>query len=232
MARELIFITGATGFVGSATVIAVVKGGYRLRICLRKHPDRLQALLSDYSEQYEALFKGHLNGVDYVIYLAHPLPDGTDKEYYFTPAVKLTTVLLKEAARVPSIKKVVITSSIAALMPLDGIPPEFRKAAKSQFILVTRHPVFVYGCNPTQTAAKEIEESSNAHIKALDLAIPDESRYLLSGKGGNWTERIEEEFLSTDSGKAEAELGMQWRSWDRMVRDDVVDQQLEFKKGE
>ncbi|KAE8131092.1 hypothetical protein BDV38DRAFT_290667 [Aspergillus pseudotamarii] len=333
MARGLIFITGATGFVGSATAIAAVKAGYRLRICLRKHSDRLPALLSEYSEQVEyitisdwtdeALFKGHLDGADYVIHLAHPLPSGTDKEYYFTPAVKVTAALLKEAARVPSIKKVVITSSIAALMPLDGIPPggvvkedndwdfnvneaedftasddprgipmrlyhaskllanrtawEFRKAAEPQYALVTLHPVFVYGRNPTQTAAKEIEESSNgllwyaimagiphhsysqvpgvhiddvveAHIKALDPAIPDGSRYLLSGKCGNWKEvanliqreysglgakitvDIEEEFLSTDSGKAEAELGMQWRSWDQMVRD-VVDQQLEFMKA-
>jgi nucleoside-diphosphate-sugar epimerase len=63
-----------------------------------------------------------LDGADYVIHLAHPIPSGPDKEYYFTPAVKATTALLQEAARVPSIKKVVITSSIAALMPLNGIP--------------------------------------------------------------------------------------------------------------
>lgn len=154
---------------------------------------------------------------------------------------------------------------------------EFRKAAKPKYALVTLHPVFVYGRNPTQTAAKEIEESSNgllwyaimagiphhsysqvpgvhiddvveAHIKALDPAIPDGSRYLLSEKGGSWKEvanlihreypdlgaritaDIAEEFLSTDSGKAEAELGMRWRSWDQMVRD-VVDQQLELMRG-
>ncbi|KAE8404071.1 hypothetical protein BDV37DRAFT_283118 [Aspergillus pseudonomiae] len=333
MTRELIFITGATGFIGSVTAIAALKAGYHLRICLRKPSDRLQALLSGYSEQVAfvtvpdltepAAFKGELDGADYVIHLAHPLPSGTDKEYYFTPAVKTTTALLKEAARVPSIKKVVITSSIAALMPLDGIPPgsvvkedndwdfdidemedfkasndprgipmrlyhaskllanrtacEFRKIEKPHYALVTLHPVFVYGPNPLQTAAEEIEESSNgllwyaimtgtphhsysqvpgvhiddvvdAHLKALDPAIPDGSRYLLSGKGTTWKEvadiiqqnypslgaqitpHIEEEFLSTDSSKAETELGIEWRSWGQMVRD-VVDQQLSFVKG-
>jgi hypothetical protein len=45
--------------------------------------------------------------------------------------------------------------------------------------------------------------------------------------GAKITPDIEEEFLPTDSSKAEAELGLRWRSWDRMVRD-VVDQQLEF----
>ncbi|KAF7171587.1 hypothetical protein CNMCM5623_003956 [Aspergillus felis] len=330
MARQLVFITGATGFIGSATAIAALKAGYRLRICVRKPSDKLQDLLSGYSEQVEfvtvsdwtaeAEFRGQLDGADYVIHLAHPLPSGTDKEFYFTPAVKATTALLKEASRVPSIKKIVITSSIAALMPLDGIPSggvikedndwdfevdetedftasndprgipmrlyhaskllanktawEFWKTAKPQYALVTLHPAFVYGCNPAQTTAEEIQESSNgllwyaimagiphhsysqvpgvhisdvveAHLKALDPAIPGGSRYLLSVKGGTWkevadviqqnyselgakiTRNIEEEFLSTDSSKAEAELGMQWRSWDEMVRD-VVDQQLKF----
>jgi nucleoside-diphosphate-sugar epimerase len=93
-----------------------------------------------------------------------------------------------------------------------------------------------------------IDDVVEAHLKALDPAIPDGSRYLLSAKGGTWKEvaeiiqqnypdlgakitpDIEEEFLPTDSSKAEAELGLRWRSWDRMVRD-VVDQQLEFVKG-
>ncbi|RHZ55812.1 ketoreductase sphI [Aspergillus thermomutatus] len=333
MAGELIFITGATGFIGSATAVAALKAGYRLRICLRKPSDKLQALLSGDSERVEfvtvtdwtdgAIFRGKLDGADYVVHLAHPLPSGTDKELYFTPAVKATTALLQEAARVPSIKKVVITSSVAALMPLDGVPPggivkednawdfevdetedftasndprgvpmrlyhaskllanktawEFRQTAKPHYALVTLHPVFVYGRNPVQTSAEQIQESSNgllwytimtgiphyshsqvpgvhvddvveAHLKALDPAIPDGSRYLLTGKAGTWKEvanvvqrycsdlgakitpGIEEEFLPTDSSKAEAELGMRWRSWDQMVRD-VVDQQLEFVKA-
>jgi nucleoside-diphosphate-sugar epimerase len=53
MAGELIFITGATGFVGSATALAALKAGYRLRVCVRKASEKLQALLSEYSEQVE-----------------------------------------------------------------------------------------------------------------------------------------------------------------------------------
>lgn len=349
MAHPLVFITGATGFLGSATAVAALKAGYRLRICVRKPSDELQNLLSGYSEQVEFVtvadwtaegaFRGLLDGADYVIHLAHPIPSGPEKEYYFTPAVKATTALLREAARVPSIKKVVVTSSIAALMPLDGIPSggvikgafsgllgrayrtwtdiipedndwdfdvdetedfaasndprgipmrlyhaskllanqtawEFRKTAKPPYALVTLHPAFVYGRNPVQTTAEAIQESSNgllwhaimtgvphhsysrvpgvhiddvveAHLRALDPAIPDGSRYLLAAKGGTWKEvadviqrdysylgakitpDIEEEFLSTDSSQAEAELGMRWRAWEQMVRD-VVDQQLEF----
>jgi nucleoside-diphosphate-sugar epimerase len=132
MAAELIFITGATGFIGSATALAALKAGFRLRVCLRKPSEKLEAVLSEYSQQVEyvivpditdeSAFKGKLDGADYVLHLASPLTHGTDKESYFGPAVKGTTAVLSEAARVASIKKVVVTSSIAALIPLNGLP--------------------------------------------------------------------------------------------------------------
>jgi nucleoside-diphosphate-sugar epimerase len=133
MSNQLIFITGATGFIGSATALEALKAGYRLRICLRKPSEQLEALLSEYNNQIEFVtvpdlteetaFDDKLNGVDYVLHLASPLPHGTNKENYFPPAVKGTTAVLKAAAKVSSIKKVVVTSSIAALIPLTGIPP-------------------------------------------------------------------------------------------------------------
>lgn len=132
MSQGLIFITGASGFIGSATALEAVKAGYRLRICLRKPSEQLETLLSAYSKQIEfvivpditdeSAFDGKLHGVDYVFHLASPLLHGTDKETYFKPAVEGTTALLKAAAKVPSIKKVVVTSSIAALIPLTGLP--------------------------------------------------------------------------------------------------------------
>lgn len=132
MSNELIFITGATGFIGSATAVAALKAGYRLRVCLRKQSEQLETLLSEYSDQVEFVivpdltdetaFDDKLNGVDYVLHLASPLPHGTDKQSYFPPAVKGTTTLLKAAAKVPTIKKIVVTSSIAALIPMSGLP--------------------------------------------------------------------------------------------------------------
>ncbi|KAJ5208402.1 hypothetical protein N7449_002781 [Penicillium cf. viridicatum] len=132
MSAPLIFITGATGFIGSTTAVEALKAGYRLRIGIRKKSDKLEAILSNYREQVEfvtvpdlteeAAFRGKLDGVDYVLHLASPLAQSSDKEALFGPAVKGTLAVLKEAAKVPSIKKVVITSSIASLVPLLGIP--------------------------------------------------------------------------------------------------------------
>ncbi|OGM47810.1 reductase [Aspergillus bombycis] len=132
MSQGLIFITGASGFIGSATAVEALKAGYRLRVCLRRPSPQLQSLLSKYGNQVEYVFisdltdemafPDKLDGVDFVLHLASPLPHGTDKETYFTPAVKGTTALLKAANKVSSIRKVVITSSMAALTPLTGVP--------------------------------------------------------------------------------------------------------------
>ncbi|KAJ5979539.1 hypothetical protein N7501_002881 [Penicillium viridicatum] len=132
MSASLIFITGATGFIGSATAIEALKAGYRLRVGVRRKSEKLESVLSEYGEQVEfvtipdlteeAAFRGKLDGVDYILHLASPLAHGSDKDAFFGPAVKGTLAVLKEAAKVPSIKKVVVTSSIAALIPLVGLP--------------------------------------------------------------------------------------------------------------
>ncbi|PYI14846.1 NAD(P)-binding protein, partial [Aspergillus violaceofuscus CBS 115571] len=327
MPAPLIFITGATGFIGSATAVHALKSGYRLRIAVRRKSEKLESLLSEYREQLEfvivpnlteeAAFRGKLDGVDYVLHLASPLANGTDKEAFFPPAVKGTLAVLKEAAKVPGIKKVVVTSSIASLIPLTGLPDggviredndwdfavdatadfvdpsnpaatpmtlyraskllannatwEFWRTENPQYSLVTLHPSFVFGHNLVQSAAKEIEAGSNgiiwgsvmggvplggitgvhvqdvaeAHIKALDPKIKNGTKYLLSGPPTTWkevariahefypnvgvklTERAEGASMPTDTTKAEVELGMQWRSWEEMVRN-VMDQQLGF----
>ncbi|GKZ24856.1 hypothetical protein AbraIFM66951_001701 [Aspergillus brasiliensis] len=132
MSQPLVFITGATGFIGSGTALEALKAGYRLRIGVRKRSEKLEDVLSGHKDQLEfvtipdltdqAAFSGKLDGVDFVLHLASPLARGTDKDAIFTPAVNGTLALLREAAKVPSIKKVVITSSIAALIPITGIP--------------------------------------------------------------------------------------------------------------
>ncbi|OGE55284.1 hypothetical protein PENARI_c004G04769 [Penicillium arizonense] len=326
MSKGLIFITGATGFIGSATAAEALKAGYQLRICLRKPSEHLQSVLSEYKNQIEFVtvpdltsetaFDDKLNGVDYVLHLASPLTHGTNKETYFIPAVKATTLLLKAAAKVPSIKKVVVTSSIAALIPMTGIPAggvikedndwdfsvdengsfedpqdpagtpmrlyraskllannatwDFWATTKPHYALVTLHPAFVFGHNLMQTSAEEVATGSNgllwslvmqgnpagsngvhiqdvaeAHIKVLDPEIPDGSKYLLAGpmatgseiasivkklypdSGAKITEDIQLSPMPVDTAKAEAELGIQWRSWEAMVKE-VMDQQLGF----
>lgn len=60
--------------------------------------------------------------MDFVLHLASPLARSTDPDAVFTSVVNGALALLREAAKVPNIKKVVITSSIASLVPVTGVP--------------------------------------------------------------------------------------------------------------
>ncbi len=124
MSSELIFVTEATGFIGAATALAALQA---------VQVEKLKDIFSDYANKIEFVivpditadgaFAKVLNGVDYILHLASPLARSTDPKQIFPPAIEGTVGILRDAAKVPSIKKVVITSSIAALVPLNG-PPE------------------------------------------------------------------------------------------------------------
>ena len=132
MPTELIFITGVTGFVGSAVALEALNAGYNLRICLRRPSRKVENLLSEYHHQIEyvivpdftedSAFRGKLDDAAYILHVASPVPSSVDKQTYLNPAVKGTMAILREATMVKTIKKIVITSSDAALFPIDGPP--------------------------------------------------------------------------------------------------------------
>lgn len=136
MSSGLIFVTGASGFIGCATALEALKAGYSLRLSVRSEGQisRIKSALSSYLGNLQFVvipditkpdvFSGHLVGVDYVLHIASPLPKGISKDDYFPGAINGTTAILSEAAKVASIKRVVITSSIASLMPLGGPPSD------------------------------------------------------------------------------------------------------------
>src|SRR5262249_7514481 len=63
--------------------------------------------------------------VKYVIHIASPITTGDKltqaqfKEYFIKPAVQGTIGMLESAAKSPSIRRIVITSSTAALIPFE-----------------------------------------------------------------------------------------------------------------
>jgi len=125
--------THAAGFIGSAVAFEVLNAGYRLRISVRREsqiPELKAQFLQDEDKvdfviipdiTQESSFAGKLDGADYVLHIASPI-HGDNKESYFGPAGEGTTAILKEAVKVDSIKRIVITSSIAALIPVTGVP--------------------------------------------------------------------------------------------------------------
>ncbi|TVY81307.1 putative uncharacterized oxidoreductase [Lachnellula suecica] len=133
MSRELVLITGISGFVGYATLVLTLESGYRVRGVVRKSsqidtikhtlPEKLHPLLefavvADVSSE-NALEKA-MEGVNYIMHIASPGPS-TSQEWerdYLRPAIDNTVSVLSAANGSPSVKRVIITSSAAALVPI------------------------------------------------------------------------------------------------------------------
>ncbi|KAL5344293.1 hypothetical protein ACLOAV_010722 [Pseudogymnoascus australis] len=125
-------ITGATGFVGFAVLLQALRTGYRVRISVRhesqaeeiKQHAKIQPYVSslqvvvvpDITE--DGAFDAALAGVTYIEHVASPLPNPTDnvERDIITPAIRGTTSILTSALKVPSIRRVVITSSVVAIL--------------------------------------------------------------------------------------------------------------------
>ncbi|RAH42560.1 flavonol reductase [Aspergillus brunneoviolaceus CBS 621.78] len=132
---SLVLITGATGFIGSQVVWDVLKAGYRVRLVVRRaeQATKLERIYDRYAKELEfavvpdltidGCFDEPLQGADYALHLASPLPGAGDD--LLSPAVRGTVSILHSALKVPSIKKVVVTASALSIIPLgptrDGL---------------------------------------------------------------------------------------------------------------
>ncbi|KAK0737209.1 hypothetical protein B0T21DRAFT_383227 [Apiosordaria backusii] len=131
-----IFITGGTGFIGSQVVLDSLKAGHQLRLSIRRESqaEEVKSRFSQHASQLdfvvipniantEAIRSALSNDIDAIFHLASPMPGkGEDfKTEYLQPAVEGTEAILNAAADAPTVKRVVIMSSLLALMPLGGM---------------------------------------------------------------------------------------------------------------
>ncbi|KAF1358047.1 NAD dependent epimerase/dehydratase [Lizonia empirigonia] len=135
MSQPLVFITGATGFIGSHVVSQSLAAGYRVRLSVRKESQisTLRKLFSEHTANLDFTvipdfvspdrFSKALEDVTYVFHLASPMPGkGSDFQTdYLEPAVQGTIALLDAAKNADTIKRTVIVSSALALLPLGAL---------------------------------------------------------------------------------------------------------------
>lgn len=135
MTKPLVFITGATGFIGSHVVASTLDAGYRVRVSVRKAEQEaiVRGRYPEYAGDIETTvipdlarpdaFNQSLGGVDYIFHLASPMPGrGSDiHRDYVNPAVEATLSILRAAQEFAQVKKVVIVSSVLALTPVDAL---------------------------------------------------------------------------------------------------------------
>jgi dihydroflavonol-4-reductase len=138
--RSLVLVTGGSGFIGVYCILQLLEASYRVRTTVRslqREADVRNMLKNGGMEAGEALsfFAADLNadagwqeavtGCDYVLHVASPFPTDApkDEEELIRPAREGTLRVLR-AAREAGVKRVVVTSSFAAVA--YGHPPTDR----------------------------------------------------------------------------------------------------------
>jgi nucleoside-diphosphate-sugar epimerase len=145
---NLVLITGSTGHVGFQVLLTALQAGYQVRASVRSD-SKAQSILDNKIFKAAKIPAGQLTftnvsditvpgafdeavkDVEYIIHVASPIPrSGLDLKDYeealITPAVQGTVGILDSAAKSNKIKRVVITSSVVAIIPvteLVGLAP-------------------------------------------------------------------------------------------------------------
>jgi nucleoside-diphosphate-sugar epimerase len=137
--EELILITGATGHLGFKTLLDALHAGYRVRAAVRSEA-KANTIISNEDFKALGLPSGQLEfivvpdlatpgaydmavkDVKAIIHIASPITTGgkltADQydEYFIKPAISGTLGMLKSAAGSPTVERIVITSSVVAII--------------------------------------------------------------------------------------------------------------------
>ncbi|KFA55424.1 hypothetical protein S40293_09834 [Stachybotrys chartarum IBT 40293] len=137
MLKQLLVITGVSGHVGFRVLVEALSRGFSVRAVIRR-PEQAEPIKSSRSIQQHLedlelvvipdllasdAFDTVLIGAYGVIHVASPLPISTDnfRRDLIDPAVTATLNVLRSAKQVHSIKRIVVTSSIATLLSWEYI---------------------------------------------------------------------------------------------------------------
>lgn len=131
MSNELVLVTGGSGFIGAHCILQLLDAGYRVRTTVRSLKregdvrallkeggadpgDRLSFIAADLMS--DAGWPEAVAGCDFVLHVASPLPTTVpkDENELIVPAREGTVRVLR-AARNAGVKRVVLTSSFAAI---------------------------------------------------------------------------------------------------------------------
>lgn len=179
MANDLVLITGGNGHIGLRALVYALEAGYRVRAAVRsqakadlislapsvqklKSADNLTfTIVPDLLKQ--GAYDEAVKNVKYIIHIASPITNNISEDKYEThliqPALRGTLGILEAAQQSPTVKRVVITSSIVAIMSWnDFFVEETGKVFKEQ----SRTP------DPTGPYGNEFEAYSASKVIALN----------------------------------------------------------------
>lgn len=183
-----ILITGATGLIGFRILLAALAAGYNVRYTVRSEGkakivssnpaiqqlapgSRLSSIIiPDFT--VEGAFNSALEGVTHVIHAGSPVPVPTYDltTQVFQPTVNISSGLISSALKTPSIRRVVITSSIVANLGLT--PPPNAVSASTRVPLPNPFPstfndvfeAYVLGKMVEMHNSDEVVKTCNPHF--------------------------------------------------------------------
>jgi nucleoside-diphosphate-sugar epimerase len=141
MANDLVLLTGGTGYLGYLTLIALLKSGYRVRLAVRSaskiarveagpsfkalKPSVEWVIVPDMTAN--GAYDEAVKGVKYIVHCASPIPTfgaepiPTEKlaEHFLHQATKGDVGMLESAQSAGTVKRIVMTSSVVAIIPFD-----------------------------------------------------------------------------------------------------------------
>jgi nucleoside-diphosphate-sugar epimerase len=126
-----------TGFVGFKTLLTALQAGHNVRAIIRK-PSQSQPILSHVKIAPHAssldfaivpdlasdgAFDSVLTNVVAILHIANPLAVETEnyKRDVIDPAIRMCTSILHSALKIPTVRRVVMCSSLVTLLPLAGL---------------------------------------------------------------------------------------------------------------
>lgn len=137
---EPVLVTGASGFVGSAVARALIERGANVRLLVRATSDRtnlsgLDAELAEGDIRDQASVERAAQGMRYLFHVAADYrlwaPDPED----IVRNNRVGTLAVMAAAKAAGVERIVYTSSVATLKPLDqGAADETRAATPEQAV--------------------------------------------------------------------------------------------------
>jgi nucleoside-diphosphate-sugar epimerase len=130
---NILEVTGGSGHLGFRVLVSTLEAGYKVRAAVRSEAKASAIKAASSVRRYldslefiivpdilaDGAYDDAVKGVTYILHSASPISFPTDnpERDLIAPAVNGTTGILKSAAKVSSVKRIVITSSEVAIIP-------------------------------------------------------------------------------------------------------------------
>ena len=184
--EKLVLITGATGHIGSRTLLYLLQAGYNVRAAVRSKEKAVAVAARPQVRRSIQLgaqltfiivpdltipgaYNRAVEGVTHIVHIASPLASGSDsippdehEQHFIQPAVQGTLNLLEAANMIGTVRRIVITSSIVALAPIEELEGR-RRRDPSTPVTPNDRPPFVPGPYHSEFAAYAASKVAALH---------------------------------------------------------------------